>query len=225
MPTLSDMALLKTGAMLEGLHGKAGNAVYVRTASGVSVRDYVIPRDPKSPLQRAARQRIARCAEAWHQLTPQQGQRWREYALRLGKREPGSQTVVAPRAQNVFNALACRLQQLDPNAVIPLEPPASIYFGESVAINVTASAGEITFEASAPNTANVVTDLLIQRLTGGASTPQLKEYRHQTFVSFSSGHLSETLSVEPGWYACAFRFVNTETGQDTGLTIAGIVKA
>lgn len=218
------MALLQIGSLIEGLHGKSGNSVFVRTSGGISVRDHVIPHDPKSPLQLAARRRLSLCADAWHQLSPEQGQAWRAYAAKLSSRLPGGQTGKIVRAQNIFNALACKVLQVNPEATIPLDPPSRPFGGDGVEVTVSAQEGQITFTANTANRNGVVTELLLQPLRSGASNPQAKAYRSQAFVAFSSDHLSEVVTLDAGWYACAYRLVNAATGQSTAMEFVKAVR-
>ena len=46
----------------------------------------------------------------------------------------------------------------------------------------------------------------------------------RAFATFAAGSLSRSLVLPPGWYACAFRFVNALTGQMTELVALGVVQ-
>lgn len=75
----------------------------------------------------------------------------------------------------------------------------------------------MTFTAFAPNTPDVVTELLWQPLRFANQSPEKRAYRTQAFVAFASGGLSVARSAPSGWLAPAVRFVNRATGQETPL--------
>lgn len=211
------MANLKLGAFAEQLRGRSGNSVFVRTLEGISVRDYTIPKDPRSPLQLAARSRMAEASRLWNTLNPVQARAWRDYSLTLGQREPGTGRILAPRAQNVFVGLPCKLLHANPQASVPLAPPPFAFFGDAICVDFGTESGQVVFTASGANHLDVVTELLVQPLRNGASQPQLKAYRTQAFVSFTIESLSASFAVSPGWYAAAYRFIKVQTGQESQL--------
>ncbi|HZH97622.1 MAG TPA: hypothetical protein VEX38_01510, partial [Fimbriimonadaceae bacterium] len=257
------MSTLKLGAFTKDLKGRSGNTVFSRGPGGVIVKDYIIPDDPKTPLQVAARARMRRVAELWSSLSPDQAQIWRDYALTQGVRRPGTGEIRAPKAQNVFVKLGVRILHVNPQAEIPLTPPTVRFFGDSVAVSAE---GEVTrssvvggrcfsgklgdhseaaihqstdspttdspttdspttdsptadsfspglfFTATGPNREGVVTELLTQRLASGACRPYLEKYRSAAFVHFPAEEPSHFIAAEPGWYACAYRFIDAATG-------------
>ena len=76
-----------------------------------------------------------------------------------------------------------------------------------------------------PEALNVTTELLLQPLKSANRTPQPKGYRSKGFMAFTGTTLSAPITVPAGWYVPAYRFVNTLTGQDTGLVILPAVQA
>jgi hypothetical protein len=79
---------------------------------------------------------------------------------------------------------------------------------------VGAAEGGIRWTASAPNDADTVTELLIQELKSPRRSPQ-KIYTSAAFHQFVDGALMFDLSLDPGTYATAYRFVRLSTGQMT----------
>lgn len=63
----------------------------------------------------------------------------------------------------------------------------------------------------------MVTEFLLQPLAGPNRTPQAGAYRSHGFFAFVAGTLSHDVDVPPGTYAAAYRFVNSATGQESGL--------
>lgn len=114
------MALVRTSAFVAGIRGSAGNVTYVETPFGTSIRDRVIPRDPRTPAQEAARSRMARAARAWKALSPAEAREWRAYASALDQEPPWRPA----KAQTRFVELAIRFQQVNPEAPLPRLPPA-----------------------------------------------------------------------------------------------------
>lgn len=206
------------------LHGKAGNAVFAHTRTGVVLRPRTMPANPRTPAQVAARERLTQAASAFRALTPAERQAWAVYAASLLVYPRDSGAPYAPAANSVFIALASKRLQAVPGAPIPTVPPAAPFFGDNLTLAASAGAGGITFTASAPNAAGVLTELLWQPLVNGGRTPQPRQYRTQRFAAFAAGALSVTLPAAPGWYAAAYRFVREATGQETEVARAGVVE-
>ena len=80
----------------------------------------------------------------------------------------------------------------------------------------------IAFAASGPNAPGVVTELWLQPLAGPHRKAYRDKYRHAAFVAFGPS-LEAEVPGDPGWTACAYRFVNIETGQSTALAEIGRV--
>jgi hypothetical protein len=217
------MATMRLGAFADALAGKTGNTVFVRGTAGITVRDYVIPENPRTPAQEQTRSAFSWAVGTWNNLSPGQAQAWRDYAETLAVREPGSGAIRTPRARDLFIGLAIKVRQVDPNAEIPLTPPESRFFGDAIGVRLGPPApGAVVFEATGPNSAGVVTELLLQRLPLAGSRPYETKYRTQGFMSFDG----EPVAVEapPGWYAAAYRFVKAATGQATLLAPLGPVQ-
>ena len=64
---------------------------------------------------------------------------------------------------------------------------------------------------------------LIQPLKTAHRSPG-RFYKSQAFAAFAPGSLNRSFVLPPGWYACAFRFVNALTGQMTELVTVGVVQ-
>ncbi len=233
---------MTVGAFAGALSGKSGSTVFVLTEGGVVVRDRVVPHNPCTAVQVFARQRLARATQAWSNMEPEQVELWEDYAQSLAQRNPATGQWRAPRPMNLFTALYVKLQQIDPAAPPPASPPTNPFFGDNVSVTVETALrhllppapssktnhleeGEsvITFTANRPNGEGVVTELLLQPLAGRNRKAYLDKYRSQKFHVFADGSLSVEVPAQPGWYACAYRFVNLETGQDTGLAQIGKV--
>lgn len=239
------MAGLSLGVFSSGLSGKSGNTVFVQTSGGTLVRDRNVPFDPKTANQVVARQRMTRASVAWSEMEPEQVELWEDYAQSLAQRNPATGQWRSPRPMNLFTALYVKLQQLDPSSPPPAAPPATPFFGDNVSVSVGSSFADlhpptpsssnsrsslqeegeavVTFTANRPNGEGVVTELLLQPLANRNRKAYLDKYRSQAFHAFEDGSLTAEIPAQPGWYACAYRFVNIETGQDTALAQVGKV--
>lgn len=216
------MSRIKLGALAEAISGKSGNTVFYRLNDELHVKDYAIPTDPRTPGQLAARDRLARAADAWRSLSWEEAQAWRDYAQSLAVRQTGTTKVQTPRAQTLFCRLAIKFLQANAGADPPRTPPGSPFLGDGLAVTMAAESG-IRFDASAPNSPGVVTELLVQPMRSAASMPVLRAYRSRAFAAFAPGSMSYTVDAERGLYACGYRFVRAATGQATEIAFAGLV--
>ncbi|MCW5936202.1 MAG: hypothetical protein KIT11_02710 [Fimbriimonadaceae bacterium] len=223
------MAKMRPGALVEGLSGTLGNAVVVRFGDGrVQVRQKVTPRNPRTPLQEAARERLTRAARLFRTLNPEEALSWHAYARREAEQLTANGQPADPRAQSAFVRLATKILQVDPEATPPRTPPAASFLGDALVVTAAplplAPLGErgqggegVRFTASAPNAPGVVTELLLQPLRTSLSRPDPGKYRTQTFATFTQGVLSRDVTAPQGWHAPAYRFVFPATGQASSL--------
>lgn len=219
---MKGMALVKLSLIDGGLHGKVGNAVFVRTPFGVSVRDYIIPTDPQTPAQLESRQRMRLAAEAWRSLSVAQIEAWNAFAYATAAREPGDGRPIGPSGQRLFVKLAIKVLQVSPMASIPLDPPSAPFGGDAVTVTASGGPAQVTFAASGSNAPGVVTELLMQPLRTAVSRAYPERFRSQGFTPFDAGDV-DVYAIGPGWYATAYRFVVVATGQTTATFSAGMV--
>lgn len=199
------------------LHGKVGDVVFAQTRNGLVIRARTVPRNPRTPAQTAARARFARASAAWAALSPAQLAAWRAYADTLQRVSPAGGPPYVPTANNVFTSLAAKFLQVTPDGDIPMDPPATPFFGDGIVVTAAAESGAIRFTASGPSAAGVVVELLLQPLAHATRAPISTRYRPQAFVSFASAGDSHTVPAAPGAYAGAIRFVRASTGQVSAL--------
>jgi hypothetical protein len=211
------MAFFKLGAFGDTLRGKSGNTVFAKTRGGIVVRDRVIPANPKTSAQLLVRNNLSRSSKVYEGLSAARVRAWRKFGARMMVRTKGGK--LRPKSGiSAFNELATKFLQVNPAGTIPLDPPVGSYSGDSITISATAATGKITFSASAPNSANTRTEILLQELPNANRKPQANEYRTRTFLYFNSAS-PQDVTVDPGYYAVAYRFVNNLTGQMTEMTV------
>ena len=218
------MAKLILNVFADGLHGKAGNAVFVRGKSGVYLRSYTVPRDPRTASQSAIRSHFAKAVSAFQGLTPAQAAQWRTYAQTQFKVDIRDGTARQMSGYSVFVALAGKFLQVKPNSPVPLNPPAFGFVGDSIFVVAAGGSGVVTFTASGPNSFSVRAELLLQRLPRAAHTPKPRGYRTQLFAGFVVSPFNTNVTAAPGYYVPAYRFVNTLTGQSTELIVLPVVQ-
>lgn len=219
----TSMATLVGGALSGGISGKSGNTVFVQTAGGVVVRDRVIPFDPRTNLQLESRNRIRRASIAWQAMDPANVALWGAYADSLPRQVSASGQIRTPQPNNVFTSLYSKLLQLDITTPSPTTPPSTTLFGDSLSVKVEGLSETIRFTASNANLPVATTELLLQPLLGRNRRTYLRQYRSQAFCQFADGSLMTEIDCLTGWVACAYRFVNTLTGQSTPIAEAGVV--
>lgn len=204
------------GMAFENLAGKDGNTVARRTKQGVSLIPYTIPHNPNTAAQKIIRNDFAKASQTFKGLTNTQVQTWKDYAAGVTFRDPVTGREYHPSDITAFMQLAVKFLQVNPTGTIPVAPPASPFAGNNITVSAGAGTGKVTFTSSGANAANVKTEVLLQRLKGAHWTPTEDGYRSKGFNAFTAGQLFD-VPVTAGWYAAAYRFVNTLTGQATEL--------
>lgn len=88
------MALIKLSSIgITNLSGKAGGSVYAHNRGGNYIRNFVVPSNPKTALQAAARAAFGALSSAWRSLTQEARNAWKEaatsfpYINRLGEQK------------------------------------------------------------------------------------------------------------------------------------------
>ncbi len=149
---------------------------------------------------------------------------WRTYAAGLTFENKRTGDKYKPKANNVFIALATKLLQVTPAGTIPVTPPTVPFLGDGITLTVAAATGKMTFTASGKNATGITTEFLLQKLVSKARTPTKNAYRSKGFYVFPVTPLTYDVSAAAGWYAVAYRFVNTATGQESALITLGVVQ-
>jgi hypothetical protein len=211
------MAKVAYGANVSNIRGKVGTDVFTRARNGPTMRIRARPKNPRTTAQTGARANLTRAAETYRGMTPAQAASWTAYGLTITKKNPVSGTSYNPTGIDAFVALASKFLQINPGGVIPLTPPGSAFAGDAIAVTAAGAAGQVTFTASGANGASVKTELLLQPLRSRNRTASGINYRTKAFVAFAPGALTANVAVPAGVYAPAYRFVNTQTGQQTAL--------
>ncbi|HZH97937.1 MAG TPA: hypothetical protein VEX38_03120 [Fimbriimonadaceae bacterium] len=237
------MAYMKLSCLGEGMHGRVGNVVFLRTLGGTQVRELQIPSDPETPKQFQARRAMTIASRFWRELSTGEMKEWHEYAQAQAVRRPGQPPLV-PRADRLFVGLSAKLLQMGvaPDD-LPRTPPVGTFPGDAVRVEaspapngalpdgeesdspyVLDNARRITFTANLPNAQGVVTELLLQRLPRPYYRTYLEKYRTAGFVAFQEDGLEATVQAPYGrCFACAYRFVEASSGRMTGLIEVGVV--
>lgn len=147
---------------------------------------------------------------------------WTNYANSITKKNPISGHSYHPTAINEFVALAAKFLQVNPTGTIPLAPPTAAFAGDNILVTATPVANAIKFTASAANAKDVTTELLVQPLASKNRVPGKDAYRSKGFFAFAAGSLTTNVSLPPGNYAVAIRFVDSVTGQEEEITPIGL---
>ncbi len=220
------MANVAYSADIQDLRGKVGTNVFSKARSGSTVRIRTSGKNPRTPAQSAVRLNLAKASAAYKSLTLPQITAWQTYAASQTKHNPVTGKSYTPSANTVFVGLASKFLQINPTGTIPVTPPAASFVGDTIAATAAGAVGQVTFTATAANAANVKTELLLQPLKSRTRAPGAKGYRTKAFVAFTAGPgLIFNVVVPAGFYAPAYRFVNTTTGQETPLITLPIVQA
>lgn len=220
------MARLRLAPFLEGMSGRMGGVVYKLTKFGTEMANFEAPSNPQTDSQNAVRNSFRKATQQWRTLTANQAEAWRTYASERYHEEEITEQRYRSTGFNAFVALACKWFAVNPNqATAPASPPATPYGGDTITVVPDAETpGVITFTASGANNASSTTALLVQKLSGPNSEPTPGAYTIKKYFKFEVGTLATDVTVAPGYYAVAYQFVNTSTGQMTGIHyVEGIV--
>jgi len=216
------MARVATSMAFETLSGTAGDLVVVRLKSGHVMRRKPTYKRPTSPGQQAAADRLKAATTVWNTFGEAEAEGWSRYADGLERTNPVTLVRYSPIAYNAFTALSTKLLQMDPSKPLPHYPPTASFMADSIEVRLTPGQGAIVFEASGPNSTNTVTELLTQKLVNIRRKPE-SQYKTAGFHHFEEGAMSRSVPIESGVYACAYRFVNSDTGQMTDWMPVGKV--
>jgi hypothetical protein len=130
--------------------GRKGSVVYLNTRYGKVVRQYVRPRDPRTPEQQHKRSNLVAVCSRWRTLTPEQRAAWgfaaanKDFVTETGRR-------VRLNGYNFFVSLNMRRADLDlPQFDLP--PAEPCFLPNPVAeLVVTNTVGEITLKLRVPS--------------------------------------------------------------------------
>lgn len=218
------MAKADLSVLLEGLRGSAGNVTFVKSREGTLVKPRVNPTNPQTKSQMVVRSAFTRAAQAWTTLTASQVKAWNEWAALKPKLDSATNKTTRSTGFNAFVKLTSKIFVVAAEPVVQVLPPTSEFSGDSITVTASATApGVITFAASGENTEDVTTELLLQRLPSATRKPSKEGYRVQEYVTFEGVTPTEAVNVSAGYYAAAYRFVNTQTGQMSGLEYLPVI--
>ena len=218
------MAKIALSGELQDIRGKVGTNVYTKSHTGPVLRVKVKGTVTHTPAQTSVRSAFTRASAAFKNMTPAQVTNWRNYALTITKKNTVNGKAYHPTPINAFNGLTSKFLQINPAGTVPLTPPSSSFTGDTLTITVAGGTGSLAWTANAANAANIKTEFLAQRLVSQNRVPTYKGYRSKGFLAFAAGGLTGTVFVSSGYYAVAYRYVNTLTGQETPLVALGIVQ-
>lgn len=216
------IAKLRRTVLVGGLSGSSGPVTFKLTSEGTIVGERSSPKNPSTPAQVAARTRLTTATRTFQGFTQAQEDAWNNYAKFTQKNDDTTQQKKMLSGIDAYVRLATKFMQANNGGTPPSSPPTSPFSGDTIVITASASTGTITFTASGANAAGVKTELLLQPLAGRLRNPSAKAYRSKAFVAFASPGQEFDVDVPPGWYAAAYRFVKTATGQTSNLVPIGV---
>lgn len=218
------MALVKLNAAFESFSGKTGNAVFAATKDGTVFKNRPTKNDPKSPAQVAQRARMKKVTGIYKGFTAAQATTWNNYGATLPPRTNKAGDKIRPSGIQAFAKLGTKFLAVTPAGTVPTTPPATEFLGDTLTVTAAAATGKVTFTGSGGNANNVTTELLLQPLPSAARKPRSNAYRSQIFKVFATGSLNADVVAPAGYYSPAYRFVNTQTGQELAVVPLPVVK-
>jgi hypothetical protein len=80
------VAVVNLHPVIESMHGKVGNVVFVKRKGTQFMRKYVIPRDPETEVQLKNRSAFSRCVAKWQLLPQNEKDVWNQYGKTRNRR-------------------------------------------------------------------------------------------------------------------------------------------
>lgn len=219
------MATVKLSVFARALSGKVGNVVFTSNKEGTVMRERETPTNPKTQAQQAVRTAFRKVTQQWRGLTSAQAAAWNAWAMQWRQEQPTTDELYNLNGFNWFVKLGAKYLAMNPGqSAAPASPPTTSYSGDTITVGTAGGAGQVTFTASGANNASTTTELMVQRVSGPNSKAQKGAFRIKNHVSFASGSLSANVTVDPGYYATAYQFVNKQTGQQGSFIALGVVQ-
>ena len=197
---------------MEGVAGRFRGVVVAPSKGGLLIRPPPVYRPSQSPAQKAAAVRMRQAMMVWNSLDGRDAEAWDAYAATIGLTNPLTGDRFSPSGVNAFAALATKVLQIDPDASVPLAPPSGDYLGDAVTVGAVAGEGAVVSQASGPNSAETVTELLLERLPNVRRKPTGR-FVSAGFHQFVPGGLQVAVPVKPGALVAGWRFVERATGR------------
>ena len=175
-------------------------------------REYVVPKDPKTPLQRASRSRMREVGALWRSLDDGENAAWEGFA---------ADDPAGP--YRVFLGLASRWLRMNPDVDPPRLPPDGPFLGDTPTLGFDATPGEgvLRVTASQANAEGVVTELIVQAIARKSRKPKARDWKSAGFVTFADGAPTQGVPLKPGAYAVRYRFVRLDTAQASETVTLG----
>lgn len=220
-PIPKGMARARFSIAFEDLRGAVGRRVLIRTAAGPAMRGKPTYRYPKNPDVLAGNSRFVQAGAAWNDLSLAEVEAWRAYASTVIRTDEVTGQRYHPTPKNAFVGLAVKFLQITPEGSIPRLPPMGEFVPDALSVSISPVPGGVLFTATGSNSEDVSTELLFQRLKNIRCQPG-KVYKSLAFHAFGGEPLA--ISLEPGAYGFAYRFVRPTTGQATPYSRIGVLE-
>lgn len=215
------MAKVKLSPFSTALSGKMSNLTFSNTKEGTIMRERITPKNPRTAAQIAVRTAFTKATKQWANLTNANLAAWRDYTKTYSNVQETTDKSYNSDAFNAFVKLAAKWYAVNPSGTAPANPPTTTFNGDNITIGAIAGTGLVRFTASGPNASGVTTALLLARTGGRNRTANPGQYRERAYVTFTSGSLTASVNVPPGWYAAGYSFINIATGQESEPVLLG----
>lgn len=216
------MAKLKRTVIIGGASGSSGPVTFKIVKGQTFITERTSPSNPNTASQQAARSRFTNSAKAYRAFNATQVAQWDDYAMNHTAHDSITGGKKSTDGINSYLGLATKYLQVNGSGTPPTTPPATSYVPPTVTVTAVGATGKVTFTASAAVPVGSKVELMIQKLPTANRKPQKGAYRTGGFAQFPLGSLSQDVTVTPGFYAAAYRFVNTATGQISAIQPIGV---
>jgi len=212
------MAKVLLSSDIEAMRGTIDKRVYSNSHVGPTVRGKGAPKERvETAAQQAAQNNLRMASKTYKGLSEAQAQAWAAWGKKFTRRDRVTGELYVLTGNMAFCGLTSKFLQINAGGAIPLSPPPVQFAGDTVKVTAVAGGSKITFTADKANGADIKTELLLQELAGRNRRLYMDKYVSEGFFAFATGSLSTVVAVPAGFYAPAYRFVNSKTGEEVGI--------
>lgn len=217
------MAKMRHSVISEVYAGSAGSATFRQSRVGQQLTKHAIPAASNTPGQVVSRANFTKGSDGWSNLSKPQQAAWNGFAKGKTRRDRVTGKSYRLTGRQAFIGLSSKFAQIQPGVALPTAPPAAPFAGDVLTFTSSVAGSVVTITASGPNATSASTEILAQQLASDDRAPMMDDYVSKGFNKFTGTALTKTVTLGPGLWALATRFVCPSTGEEKSIQPLGTV--